>query len=492
MAVAAAVVAGASAAGASAAGASARFASWLRPPTSPFHDNNLVGAPSRHAICLTGLARSFDATRPSLEQALLAPNSVDLFFYISVFHADSAAEARTIDTAVLTLPRRAVTVELWSAHVVKQMHRDHPRLRLCGEASSKPLTEQCQQEFDAARNQGRSGISLHVFSQWRKRALCWDMLTQHAATHSHTYAAVVSTRLDLNYPPQPLRLDLVAAKANELGAVLVPAGADLPRFNDQLAMGSTASMRPYMQAYQQCGRNAHGNRSVVDLRQDCTDNLALAALAHGHVNIRRFWYQYWIVRDNPNELDYYKRFRETFYIGWYSSACWQRLTFSIPGKVSVKTFVHLNTTCTCNPFSLDDYGMEGQAYVTNANLGELRQFCNFGGDLCSKCEFKSICKLNQGPPPSEGGRVTCISTSARRLRLQMSDRTAYAKAAPPKTRAPAAPKVNAPSAQTKHIRKHLEANRSRPRGNETTLRPSSLLPGCLQHAADWWSRHSIG
>ena len=55
--------------------------------------------------------------------------------------------------------------------------------------------------------------------------------------------------------------------------------------------------------------------------------------------------------------------------------------------------------------------------MTNANLGELRQFCNFGGDLCSKCEFKSICNLNQGPPPSEGGRVACASTSARRLRL---------------------------------------------------------------------------
>ena len=52
MAGAAAVVAGASAAGASAARASAagvseRFASWLPPSTSPFHDNNLVGAPQR-------------------------------------------------------------------------------------------------------------------------------------------------------------------------------------------------------------------------------------------------------------------------------------------------------------------------------------------------------------------------------------------------------------------------------------------------------------
>ena len=78
------------------------------------------------------------------------------------------------------LPRRAVTIELWSAHIVEQMHRDHPRLRLCGEASSKPLTEQCQQELDAARNQGGSGISLHVFSQWRKRALCWGQICLRA------------------------------------------------------------------------------------------------------------------------------------------------------------------------------------------------------------------------------------------------------------------------------------------------------------------------
>jgi len=111
---------------------------------------------------------------------------------------------------------------------------------------------------------------------------------------------------------------------------------------------------------------------------------------------------------------------------------------------------------------------------------------------------KSLPRQQPRGPSAErargGGWRACAtaSTSARRLRLQLSDRTAYAKAAPPKTRAPAAPKVNAPSAQTKHIRKHLEANRSRPRGNETTLRPSSLLPGCLQHAADWWSRHSVG
>lgn len=145
-------------------------------------------------------------------------------------------------------------------------------------------------------------------------------------------------------------------------------------------------------------------------------------------------------------------------------------------------------------FSLDDYGKGGHAYVTNANLGELRQFCNFGGDLCSKCEFKSICNLNQGPPPSEGGRVACASTSARRLRLQLSDRTAYAKAAQSKTRAPAAPKVNAPSAQAKPNRKHLVLTHGArpPRGNETTVRPSSLLPGFLQHADDWWSRHSVG
>ena len=80
---------------------------------------------------------------------------------------------------------------------------------------------------------------------------------------------------------------------------------------------------------------------------------------------------------------------------------------------------------------------------------------------------KSLPRQQPRGPSAErargGGWRACAtaSTSARRLRLQLSDRTAYAKAAPPKTRAPAAPKVNAPSAQTKHIRKHLETNRSR-------------------------------
>jgi hypothetical protein len=98
---------------------------------------------------------------------------------------------------------------------------------------------------------------------------------------------------------------------------------------------------------------------------------------------------------------------------------------------------------------------------------------------------KSLPRQQPRGPSAErargGGWRACAtaSTSARRLRLQLSDRTAYAKAAPPKTRAPAAPKVNAPSAQTKHIRKHLETNRSRTatweRDNSATTFPTPGL-----------------
>ena len=469
--------------------ASWRHCSWRHDCQEAFHDSNL-GPPQRHAICLTGQVRTFTETRPSLERALLASNSVDLFFHVFLpggqpWHdSDADADARCIARSVLTLPHRAVTVERWSSAIVEQMHRDRPALRLCGEcahqhglprskcpttswtqngSSKRTLAARCETALDDARSTGGSGVPLHAVSQWRKRALCWDMMLRHSAAHSHTYAAVVSTRLDLHYPPQPLSLDLVSARSSELNAVLVPAGADLPNFNDQLAMGNAAAMRPYLQAYQQCGAetltNGDGRRPQVlhsaapsaaqqswALLESCADNLTLTVLARSTVSLRRFWYQYWIVRQD--HLLYYAANRETFHKGFYSIACWQRLVWRYPARrVNAKTFVHLNTSCTCDPGSLDgvETGFSWREQDAHATLEELRQFCNYEGDRCNKCEYPSLCRTDRGKPPGEQSAQFCPGAIARRSKFNLFGPAKYAPVAPAR-HAPALPKVNhAPS-----------------------------------------------
>ena len=391
-----------------------RFEEWLQHPRrSLFEDSNLVGA-ARHAICLCGLVRTFGHVRDSFEHTLFQHNSVDVFFHVFVGDisrgstfpdaSNGSPEARTIARSVLTLPRRAVAVERWAAPVLESMDKTVPRLRLCGVNAS------CRSAFASRYDQGASGTVLHVVSQWRKRSLCHDMLTQHEQRHKHTYAAVVAARLDLHLPPRPLDLDRVAAVSSRLHAVLVPAGADMPVFNDQVALGSRRAMKPYLQAYQWCAEQKSMPES--QLRATCGGSkVLLAALERSGVGVRRFWWQYWIVRSK--DVAHLAAYPATFHLAFYSIACWQTLTFKQPAaRLNASVFVHLNTSCSCDPASLEGYPGNGAL----GTLGELRQWCDYEGDFCGRCAYPSVCKTDRGPPPGHAcamGNVSACNASAQ-------------------------------------------------------------------------------
>ena len=86
-------------------------------------------------------------------------------------------------------------------------------------------------------------------------------------------------------------------------------------------------MKPYLQAYQWCAEQK--SMPVSQLRATCGGSeVLLAALERSGVGVRRFWWQYWIVRSK--DVAHLAAYPATFHLAFYSIACWQTLTFKQP------------------------------------------------------------------------------------------------------------------------------------------------------------------
>jgi hypothetical protein len=327
-----------------------------------------------------GMLRTWPYARPSLERTVVDPNlPVDQFFHVYV---NSTADERIVLGDLLSLPRRAVYVERWGPQVVAAMQRDVPRTSIC------PRVHECA----AATENPKTRIARSMLSRFRKCRLCWRALEEYVARHRDgvAYEVVMVTRLDLVYPPQPFDLGLVAAQLRQPRgrALFVPAGADMP-MNDQVAIGDFESVRQYMDVY------SHFVNSSIPLQADAVNNAMRSWYAR--LTIRRFWWQYWILR--MNNVEYFQKYNASFYRSWFSISCWQKLNWQVPSS-GLAHFANLNTTCTCDPSRLKARG----GHVTAAQLSRV---CNYEhGEYCDMAYWggdgqgRRVCGM-QGPPPGE-------------------------------------------------------------------------------------------
>lgn len=352
-----------------------------------FHTSNLRGARplAQYAVILTGAVRTFETCLPSLERTVLSPNApVDVFFWLTISQPGPNAinETLAVRRSILTMPRRSLHIEQWGPGLVSNIGNDVPAVRrLC--------TGSAVQRCSDVRH-GGSSQPLNLLVSWRKKALAWEVISHFVASGRQglPYTAIFFARPDLSYPIEPLDLGLVGRVSTQHHAVLMPAAADFEAnvINDQLAMGSPSAMESYLSAYRTCAK--HDTQVSLRASHPCATTMAgWHAIQAGGFLLRRFWWQYWIVR--PENVAYYVQHPHTFHLSWHSTACWQKPMWHFPTK-DLSAFVNLNTTCTC---SVDGLATRRPAVT----LERLKSFCHYTQDYCSKQQGHRPCDMRVPP-----------------------------------------------------------------------------------------------
>ena len=243
-------------------------------------------------------------------------------------------------------------------------------------------------------NQRTHSKNLHVLSKARMNEVAWVLMKNYVAIGrgGSNYDLVVTTRMDLSYPPQPLDLQL----AFKIDALLIPAGGDLPVINDQFALGRPRWLESYMTHYSLCRHRIAATTSNSDLvNHPCASGSSIIRSIQAHVpskNFRRFWWQYWIIR--LSHRDYFERYNETAYRTFASPCCWQSLNWKHPNP-STDVLVDLNTVCTVNPTKFIRSRISPRR--STPSVEQLK--CRYIDSFCEKGRLKSTCSVEHGPPP---------------------------------------------------------------------------------------------
>ena len=354
-----------------------------------YHSSNLHHARpfARHAVVLSGALRTFETCLPSLERTVLLPNApVDVFFWLTISERGPAAldDVSVVRRRVLTMPRHNVHLEQWGPGTVAHMSSLYPEVgQFCSLSQSK---------CDHVRTAG-SSKPLNMLSSWRKKSLAWAAVSHFVAStrQGAWYASVFYARPDLVYPIEPLDLDLVARVSEQHHAALLPAAAEFDNgqvFNDQIVLGTAAAVASYMDGFQLCMKNPMQLPLNSARMHPCATTLpGRDAIAAANFQLRRFWWQYWILR--PENVVYYNTYPLTFHHSWFSTACWQTPMWFFPAR-DFSAFIHLNTTCTCNVETLSNRR-------PGVTLAELKHVCHYTHDYCGKRSGHTPCNMEKPP-----------------------------------------------------------------------------------------------
>ena len=153
------------------------------------------------------------------------------------------------------------------------------------------------------------------------------------------------------------------------------------QINNGLAFGKPAFLEPYMLAYERCARRSRDGAwkpLPYLISHPCGEMLVSHSSIIHNDTTRRFWFQWWIVREGEN-AELYQNNSDTFYLKWFSQSCWQQLNWLYPKK-STSVLVHMNTTCSCDPRDLADVFPAVYRTGVQATVAELQ--CNFVGSYC--------------------------------------------------------------------------------------------------------------
>lgn len=190
--------------------------------------------------------------------------------------------------------------------------------------------------------------------------------------------------------------------------------------NDQLAMGRPDVMEGYMTVFEYCRDRLIKEDKRAEVKQTplekhyCAYEGGLEKSIYGSIVganpgedllqhqkdvLRRFWFQYWILREN--EAWYFEKYPRTAWRSWYSISCWEHLNFkSRPRGLEHGSLVWMNTTCSCMPEHLRNQGKYAKGGYVDLIAGpELKLVCNHdGNDYCNRNKYPTqVCKI--GPPP---------------------------------------------------------------------------------------------
>lgn len=355
-----------------------------------FDDNTLSGSTSvKYATLFMGQVRTWATGRKMFHRTLFNPNRpVDLFFTL---YANSDEDIQLIKELVIPMPNRRLHVKHWGLPIVNKMQKEH-NVRICNNAP-RPH-EVCTMKDTTWGNQRTHSKNLHVLSKARMNEVAWFLMKNYVAIGrgGSNYDLVVTTRMDLSYPPQPLDLQL----AFKIDALLIPAGGDLPVINDQFALGRPRWLEAYMTHYSLCRHRIAATTSNSDLvNHPCASGSSIIRSIQAHVpnkNFRRFWWQYWIIR--LSQRDYFERYNETAYRTFASPCCWQSLNWKHPNP-STDVLVDLNTVCTVNPTKFISSRISPRR--STPSVEQLK--CRYIDSFCEKRRLKSTCSVEHGPPP---------------------------------------------------------------------------------------------
>jgi hypothetical protein len=174
-------------------------------PTTAFHDSNLLDASASYAVCFTGMVRTWQHSRSFFERTFshAANGPLDLFVHAYLPAFDHRGDAAGFDQLkdiiskhLLALPRRSLDLERWNLVSLEAL-----RLALDNKHCKAGLAT----ENACTKRELATKIWIPVMSHFRKNLLCWRALQRHVASPARChkqYDAIVSTRLDLVYPPE--------------------------------------------------------------------------------------------------------------------------------------------------------------------------------------------------------------------------------------------------------------------------------------------------
>ena len=228
-------------------------------------------AKRRFAVAVTGFVRTLEEVAPSLLRNVVEPNQAEVFYQLHV------------------QPETALS--------------DHLNRTLAGHSSTRHLSVTHAAVLHRADPKGQA-LTL---------AECFAAIARH--TQRCPYEIVLRTRSDALLPPLDLSRLLLHVDTHVGGSVqptiFVPLCCDKAGINDQLAVGTQRAMEHYAQWGRELSRTMNAEKATLwNVLRPCDeckprDNLDAAILAEipaPIIKVKRFWYEYALLRDDKPPL----------------------------------------------------------------------------------------------------------------------------------------------------------------------------------------------